>query len=168
MNMSTPIEIRSITETDIDGFHACLDAVARERIFLGFVEAPSLEKTRKWIVSDLEAGEIRLVALDKHKVIGWCDIETSQREGFTHSGKLGMGIMKKYRGLGIGKRLMEETISVARSRGLERIELDVYASNTIAINLYEKFNFHTEGRKQKARKIDERYEDILNMALFLE
>jgi ribosomal protein S18 acetylase RimI-like enzyme len=168
MNNTNQIQIRLIAEKDIKSFHACLDAVSRERKFLGFVQAPSLEKTQEWLISGMKEGEIRFIALDGSRVVGWCDIEISQNEGFTHAGRLGMGILKEYRGRGLGSRLLEETLSVARSRGLERVGLDGFASNTPAIKLYEKFNFQIEGRKRKARKIDEAYDDIIVMAILFE
>ncbi|HUG33408.1 MAG TPA: GNAT family N-acetyltransferase [Anaerolineales bacterium] len=162
------IQIRSITAKDFEGFHACLDSVARERKFLGLVEASPLEKTRKWLMEGMERGEIRLIALDGSNVVGWCDIEISQNEGFTHAGRFGMGIHKDYRGLGLGSGLLKETLSVAKNKGLERVALDVFASNISAIKLYEKFNFQVEGCKRKARKIDGIYDDILAMAILFE
>ena len=116
----------------------------------------------------MEADEIRLIVIDESKVVGWCDIETSQREGFTHAGKLGMGILKEYRGQGLGSRLLSEILSIAKARGLERVELDVYASNVSAVKLYEKFNFQIEGWRRKARKLDEAYDDIIVMAILIE
>ena len=162
------IQIRHLTEADIEEFHTYLDSVAHERKFIGFVQAPSLEKTRNWLMAGMEEGEIRLIALDGSKVIGWCDIEIGQREGFVHAGRLGMGLLKEYRRQGLGSRLLEETLSVAKKRGLERVELDVYTSNAPAIKLYDKFNFQIEGRKRKARKLDGTYDDIIVMAILFE
>ena len=162
------IQIKHISEADIEGFHSCLDMVARERKFLGHLTAPPLQKAREWITEAMEKGEIRLIAVDGAEVIGWCDIETYGHEGFDHSGKLGMGVLKEYRGQGIGKKLLEEALSVARDRRLERVELDVYASNVPAISLYEKFKFQVEGRKRRARKLDGTYDDIIVMAIVFE
>jgi ribosomal protein S18 acetylase RimI-like enzyme len=79
-----------------------------------------------------------------------------------------MGVLKEYRGQGIGSALLHQALAEARNRGMERVELSVFDSNLGAIHLYEKFNFETEGRKKKARKIDGRYEDIIVMALIFE
>ena len=79
-----------------------------------------------------------------------------------------MGLLKEYRRQGLGSRLLKETLSVAKKRGLERVELDVYASNAPAVKLYEKFNFQIEGRKRKARKLDGTYDDIIVMAILFE
>ena len=62
---------------------------------------------------------------------------------------------------------MVRAIEEARAVGLERIELDVFASNVAAIALYGKHGFGVEGLRRRARKIDGRYDDILEMALFL-
>jgi len=61
--------IRQISQGDIEGFHSCLDSIARERKYLGFIEAPSLEETRKSLTADMERNVIRLIALDGSKVV---------------------------------------------------------------------------------------------------
>ena len=164
----TEVQIRPLTRDDFRGFHACLDAVCRERKWLGRVEASPLEDTREWLADGLEKGEIRLVAVDGGRVVGWIDIMVEDIEGFTHVGRLGMGVLKRYRGRGIGQTLFEAALHAAQDEGLERVELDVYASNTAAISLYEKFGFEVEGRKRRARKLDGEYDDMLIMARLLE
>lgn len=163
----TGITIRPIRETDISGFHACLDAVARERLYLGLLKAQPMDWTRKWLLDGMERGVVRLVAVDGAQVIGWCDIEASSKEGFHHVGRLGMGVLKEYRRRGIGQQLLLDALRAAEQQGLEKVELDVYATNAGAIKLYEKMGFHHEGRKRKARKIDGHYDDVVLMGLFL-
>ena len=100
-------------------------------------------------------------------VIGWCDIVPGSIEGFTHRGTLGMGVHKDYRRQGVGERLLKRTIDGAKVRGIECVELEVFASNAPAICLYEKLGFVREGLKNNARKLDNVYDDIVIMALFL-
>lgn len=52
-----------------------------------------------------------------------------------------MGVEEKYRGLGIGKALLEKTKVKARSEGYAELSLIVFADNTKAINLYEHSGF---------------------------
>ena len=160
--------IRQISQDDMEGFHSCLDAVARERKYLGLTKASLIEETRRWLVAGMEQDEIRLIAIIGSEIAGWCDIESREWEGFTHSGRLGMGVLKESRGQGIGSALLHQALVEARNRGLERVELDVYASNRTAIHLYEKFNFQIEGQKRRARKLDGRYDDIIVMALLFD
>jgi RimJ/RimL family protein N-acetyltransferase len=60
---------------------------------------------------------------------------------------------------------MEAGIEAARRLGMERIELEVFASNTRAIALYERVGFVREGLKRRVRKIDGRYDDDVLMAV---
>lgn len=50
------------------------------------------------------------------------------------------------RGQGIGTRLMEEALAVARQLGSERITLEVRVSNLPARRFYEKLGFRIKGR----------------------
>jgi RimJ/RimL family protein N-acetyltransferase len=59
-------------------------------------------------------------------------------------------------------------VEQAHSIGIERVELEVYASNTHARHLYETFGFIVEGRKTRGRKLDGVYDDIIDMVLILE
>jgi ribosomal protein S18 acetylase RimI-like enzyme len=116
----------------------------------------------------LARGEIRLVPVDNARIVGWCDIGTTTREGFGLSGRLGVGVLREYRRRGIGWALLERATSAARDRHLERVELDVLASNEAAISLYQECGFQLEGRKRWGRKIDDRYDDIVVMARLLD
>jgi ribosomal protein S18 acetylase RimI-like enzyme len=164
---NSDVKIAPISERHIEGYHRCLDSVARERRYIGFVQAPPPASSREFVLSNIQNNVPQFVALKGDEVVGWCDISPGKREGFTHCGTLGMGVLRDHRRHGIGTRLMERTISKAKARGIERVELDVYASNVPAVSLYEKRGFLHEGVKKRARKLDGVYDDILVMALFI-
>jgi ribosomal protein S18 acetylase RimI-like enzyme len=126
------IQIRPISIEDAEGFHACLDAVARERNYTGLLETPPLDNLRRWLETGINQGDIRLVTLSALQIVGWCDIEIQKREGFRHAGRLGMGLLKDFRGRGHGQTLLEKALAAAREQKLERVELEVYASNLAA------------------------------------
>jgi RimJ/RimL family protein N-acetyltransferase len=150
----------------VEGFCRAVDAVARERRYIGLLEGPALEAGRAFVEHVIAGGGVHLVALDASgAVVGWCDIERRRREGFRHVGRLGIGMVPEVRGRGLGRRLMMEGIDAARRQGMERIELEVFASNTRAIALYESLGFRHEGRKRHARKLDGAYDDDVLMAL---
>jgi ribosomal protein S18 acetylase RimI-like enzyme len=162
------IEIVQIREEHIESFHACLDSVARERIYLGGVEARPIESTREFVMGNIRDKKPQLVALDGDRVIGWCDILPQRGFDFAHIGQVGMGVHKDYRGKRIGTALMVAALQAAKEYGIERVELEVYTSNTRAIKMYEKFGFVTEGVKRKGRKLDDEYFDVQIMALFFD
>ena len=96
------VQIVPISEEYIESFHKCLDSVARERSYLGFVEAPPIESTRKFVLSNISKKVPQYVAIEGGTVVGWCDISPITLEGFTHCGSLGMGVLLGYRGNGYG------------------------------------------------------------------
>jgi ribosomal protein S18 acetylase RimI-like enzyme len=161
------IEIRATRPADIESFRACFDAVARERRWLAHVEAPPLEEVRRFVRDGLARGMVQRLALDGARVVGWCDVAPQSLEGFRHGGDLGMGILDGYRERRLGARLLEAALAGARERGLARVALEVYASNSRALALYRRFGFAEEGMKRAARILDGRAEDIVCMALWL-
>lgn len=162
---SEPTLIQPMLAHHIEGFHRAFDAVARERRFLTFLEAPSLEDTRAFVLASLAKRNPHVVAVAGETVVGWCDI---QRHGFpahAHRGSLGMGLTVPYRGRGLGQRLIEAALERAWETGLTRVELSVHADNTSAVALYRTAGFVEEGLVRNAFLADGVYRDALMMAL---
>lgn len=151
----------------IPSFYKCLDSVARERIFIEMIEAPPLELVAKFQTDLIGAGGPVSYAVRGREVVGWCDVFKIANPRQHHRGVLGMGVHKDFRGQGLGSRLMEHTLTLARDAGLEKIELQVYTSNVAAIRLYESHGFEREGLMRKYRRLDEVDFDSLLMAKFL-
>ena len=161
------IRIRSARMGDAAGLNHCVGRVAAERRFLAMVKGPSLRDSRRWLRSMLASGNPLLVVVDGARVVGWCDVLLRNAEGFRHSAGLGMGLLPDYRGRGLGGRLLRRAVAASRRRGIEKLELQVYASNRPAYALYLKRGFKVEGRRRRARKLEGRYDDIIHMGRFL-
>lgn len=161
------VEIIPITEEHIQGFWSAVDSVARERKYLAFLEGPPINSTREFVLENIKDNWPHFIAVSEGQIIGWCDISALDRPVFAHIGSLGIGILAFYRGLGIGKRLMQKSIQKAEQKGLTRIELTVREKNKSAIALYEKFGFEKEGIHKNAVCIDGKYENHVFMALLL-
>jgi RimJ/RimL family protein N-acetyltransferase len=56
---------------------------------------------------------------------------------------------------------------IARNAGIEKVELEVFSDNVAAIRLYDSFGFSQEGLKVRGRKLEDRYQDVKLMALWL-
>ena len=164
--MST-VEIVPITEEHIESFHQPLDFVARERRYLAFLEAPPIDSTRAFILNHIRQRYPQFVAISAGKVVGWCDVTPKSRPIYAHCGVLGMGLLPRFRGQGIGTRLILRTLHAARARGLSRVELAVREDNANAIALYEKVGFVTEGLQRNGVLVDGVYENVVEMAILL-
>ena len=158
-------EIRPIAEDHVESFSEVLDTVAREKRFLSLLEAPPLEQTRAFVLKNIEERYPQFVVLIDAQVVGWCDVlPNTRRTVQAHCGTLGMGLLATYRGHGIGRNLIRQTIDAALAFGLTRIDLTVREDNVNAIALYEKVGFETEGLHRKAYYIEGRYQNVLSMA----
>ena len=161
------LTIEPMTEDRVEAFWSAVASVARERRYLASVKAFPLESTRDFVNGILDGNGVSFIGLHDGELIGWCDVVRPPHEGFQHSGRLGMGVLANYRGRGLGRRLLESTIAAARDMGITRIELEVFASNTAAVEFYKKAGFVDEGIKRGARIMDGKSDDIICMALFV-
>jgi ribosomal protein S18 acetylase RimI-like enzyme len=159
------VEIVPITQDHIESFHRSLDFVARERRYLAFLEAPPFESTQAFVLNNIEQGYPQLVAVSAGQVVGWCDVVPNPRPIFAHVGLLGMAVLPEFRRQGLGGRLIRQTLDAARKFGLRRVELTVRESNTVAIELYRKIGFTTEGLHRDRIRLDGAYENQMFMGL---
>ena len=158
------IEIRQIREQDIAGFHAAVDAVAREHKYLALLEAPPVEQATAFVRRNIKNGYPQLVAVTGGQVVGWCNVPPASRAVMAHVGDLFMGLLLECRGQGLGGRLLRESLIAADAFGYLRVELGVFASNTRAATLYRKAGFVEEGIKRRAILINGVFHDEIMMA----
>lgn len=160
------ITIEPMAERHIESFYWAFDAVARERRFLALLEAPPLDQVRRFALDSLAKGSnVHLVAMDGENLIGWCDITRMERAVFAHCGILGMGLLPAYRGQGIGRRILSQTLEAAWVQAFARVELTVYTTNVSAFRLYLSAGFVKEGCLRRRALIDGDYIDSWMMAV---
>ena len=167
MNTMPGLEIREIRSADVEGFHACLDEVAREKAYLALEQAPPLAETRTFVEAAMRRGDVRVIAVEEGAVLGWCDISAHRYPSLKHVGQLGMGVRKKFRMQGIGRKLLDRALELAKDASLEKVELEVFSSNKAAIQLYLSSGFTKEGIRVRARKVGDTYDDIIQLGCFL-
>jgi RimJ/RimL family protein N-acetyltransferase len=142
-------------------------AVAEEKWYLATVDGWSLEDTGAFLQHIVAGGLPQATAFAAGKVIGFCDILPLAALGFTHVGRLGMGIRAEWRRQGVGRRLLQACLSQAKTVAIEKVELEVFSDNLGAVKLYESFGFSHEGVRVRGRKFENRYQDIVLMALWI-
>jgi ribosomal protein S18 acetylase RimI-like enzyme len=158
----------SIVSTDLHhaaSLREALGSVAQERRWLATLEPFSDTETRAFIQWNRAAGVPLFVATLGDTVLGWCDIvRLYPHPGFEHNGRLGMGVVAAWRGRGLGRSLLDHALKASPEAGFRRVELEVYASNEIALGLYRSRGFEVEGVKRAMRILDGRVDDVVCMA----
>ena len=100
------------------------------------------------------------------RVVASCDLHVG-RGTEVRTGNVGIVVKDGFRGVGIGTRMMQTIVGVAKKRGLRVLVLSVFATNERAIHVYEKVGFVKCGRVPGKHFHRGKYVDELIMATSL-
>ncbi|WP_340400162.1 GNAT family N-acetyltransferase [Paenibacillus sp. FSL H8-0079] len=110
-----------------------------------------------------------LVAEVAGEIVGYSRCEGTELKRFSHKVEFGVCVAREFWGHGIGKNLLEQSIEWADQTAVEKMTLNVLASNKKAIELYQKSGFEIEGiLKRDRRHADRQYYDTIVMGRFKE
>jgi RimJ/RimL family protein N-acetyltransferase len=85
----------------------------------------------------------------------------------THVIDVGIGLLKPYRGLGIGKELLAYLIEWAEQAGYEKMTATIMSTNVRTQRLFAHHQFKCEGTRLRQFKVGQKYIDELLVAKFL-
>lgn len=161
--------IRRAVEDDARALHDSAYQVALEGIYIGWEGGPfEEEKRRQRLREHLEPRHCFLAAEADGKVVGALSATPGHfGQKDVHVCHIGMWVAPGFREIGIGSALMDAILAWAREEGFEKIALEVFSTNTRALNLYKKFGFAIEGVLKRAYKLRGEYADSVQMGLFL-
>ncbi|HKU00068.1 MAG TPA: GNAT family N-acetyltransferase [Paraburkholderia sp.] len=168
---AVPLTIRTLTEDDIDAFHALR---LQATIDTPFGIVPTHEEEARWIrgenIARVRETDQQAVfgAFDGAALIGIVGWRREARQKLAHKSRIwGVFVKPEYRRTGIARRLMERAIEHARSSGVEQVQLTVGAQNPRAQTLYRSLGFTVYGTEPRAMCIDGEYFDEEHMVLML-
>jgi RimJ/RimL family protein N-acetyltransferase len=127
-------------------------------------EASRFESWRRAV--DLPGWERCWGALHNDRIIGHLDLTGGHLYSGLHRARLGIGVERTQRGLGVGSALLQAAIRWSRQeRDLLWIDLSVFAHNERARRLYEKLGFVEIGRTADAYRMGKQSIDDVHMTL---
>ena len=86
--------------------------------------------------------ELLLIALAEGKHVGNCSLMSfGDLRRYRHRCSVAIALYQEYCGLGIGRKMLETVLKVAKELGYEQAELEVNTANENAIALYESVGF---------------------------
>ena len=144
-----------------------INSLVDERAMVLTNRKVSDQEEKKWLKANLIDIKghrlIDLVAEVDGKIVGNCEL----RYGYgreKHVGYLAVIVMRGYRGLSIGSRLITKAIAYAKKYGIRLVLLDVFLLNKKAVKLYKKFGFREVGRVPQRVRYNNKYETSIIMA----
>jgi L-phenylalanine/L-methionine N-acetyltransferase len=125
--------------------------------------------TRQWRKHRLDWSEngVWLVAEVEGKVIASLGCDRARRPREKHLCEFGITVARAFRGVGVGRAVLETLEVWAREVGVEKIMLRVFDTNVRARALYEKMGYVSEGVERSAVKFPDEYIDAIRMAKFI-
>jgi RimJ/RimL family protein N-acetyltransferase len=163
------IKIRPLTDAEADATlyrDIRLEALRAHPEAFGSSHEFEAAQSLSWF-SDRLAGATVLGAFRDAEVVGIAGFAIQQGHKKAHKGMIwGMCVRPDARGAGIGRRLMEAVIELARHR-VELVQLTVVRDNAPARRLYAGLGFQEYGMEWHSLKHDGRYYDEILMAMDL-
>ncbi len=138
------MEIRGMTAADWPS----VSAIYREGIETGFA---TFEQTvpdyENWDAAHLK--HCRLVALQGAAIAGWAGLSpVSGRCVYGGVAEVSVYVGKLYRGMQVGRHLMEELILQSEKAGIWTLQSGIFPQNTASIHLHEKVGFRYIGKRE--------------------
>jgi RimJ/RimL family protein N-acetyltransferase len=146
LDEGTHVTIEKLTgKEDAKDFQRLINPIIKEGAFILRDRPVSLAEEKKWLAERIDENkkgrEIFLKALIDGKLIGCCNATQGR---FMERGNVDLGIMleKRWRGKGIGKRLLEESIALSKKKWKPKnIYIKVVSENKEAVKLYTFMGF---------------------------
>lgn len=127
--------------------------IKKEREFLQNMQSSILEKMFLYKI--------------ENEIVGTCGVNGINKKRIKHKVGLGITVLKKYWGEGIGGKLINHAIEYCKLNSIKKIELEVRIDNERAIKLYKKFGFEIEGEIKKSVYLNGNYYNCYFMGLLL-
>lgn len=126
----------------------------------------TVEDERGWIKMLTTTPNANILAAELNgEVVGLLFFVPNMRIKNAHTGEFGITVHPEFQQSGIGRQLIENLLKWAKENSqLEKVYLQVFATNHPAIKLYSSLGFKEEGRLIKAiRQLSGEYVDVLQM-----
>ncbi|MFH0854510.1 MAG: N-acetyltransferase [bacterium] len=161
------IKIRELSEYSVKDTKRFLDFInsfIKEDAQLLWKEKFSLKGERAWLKDELKEvknkQKVYLVAEENNIIVGSTEVGAGAGRA-DHIGTLHIAIRSGYRGMGLGKYLMDSVIKLAKRKlKVKIIKIPVFSTNKPAIGLYKNRGFKKVARvpkqfQYKGKMVDE-------------
>jgi putative acetyltransferase len=161
------IRVRHAEATDAAALVALAEAVSREdgRWILTTESWRSVRDERRYLKTVRRHPDAAVfVAEDDGVVLARLSLARDPHPASRHVADLGLMVAVGSRRRGIGRMLLDEAVTWARTAEVRKLELHVFPWNEPALRLYESFGFEREGYRKRHYERDGEWVDAILMA----
>ncbi|HXJ78857.1 MAG TPA: arsinothricin resistance N-acetyltransferase ArsN1 family A [Candidatus Methylomirabilis sp.] len=162
------IVIRRATEEDAEAVCAIYNQGIEERIATLETELRTPDERRQWLAARGPRHPV-IVAEQSGGVIGWASLNPfNPRRAYDHVADLSVYVERDARGTGVGRRLLDRLVELARELGYHKMVLAAFPFNTAGMTLYERAGFRTVGIYREQGQLDGKWVDVIIMEKLLD
>jgi ribosomal protein S18 acetylase RimI-like enzyme len=134
-------ELRLLESTDEQTLHEFFKAIPyRERMFIKH-QVADRSIIHEWCSNiDLDRN-LPLVAISEGKILADTTLHQQLGGWKSHIGRVSVLVHPQYRGLGLAKALISETVEIARNAGLQKVEAEFIGDQEAAVKLFAMLGF---------------------------
>jgi L-amino acid N-acyltransferase YncA len=138
------VTIRLMEPTDVDKIvEFAKDLPADDLLFLR-TDITDRNMVKNWVENIKHGNTITLMAEIDNELAAYASVHLEQARWTRRVGEIRVMTSSRYRGAGLGRRLVAEIFDVARSLGLKKIVAQMTTEQTAARAAFEKLGFQVE------------------------
>jgi L-amino acid N-acyltransferase YncA len=161
------LAVRPASESDAEAIARIYNQGIEDRVATLETELRTAEERRRWMSARGPRHPV-IVAEAAGAVVGWASLnQFNPRLAYQHVADLSVYVEREWRGKGVGRRLLEALIELARGIGYHKMVLSAFPFNQSGMALYERLGFRTVGIYKEQGLLDGKWVDTIIMEKLL-
>jgi L-amino acid N-acyltransferase YncA len=161
------ITVRAATPSDAEPIATIYNQGIEDRIATLETELRTPGERREWMAARGRRHPV-IVAEADGRVVGWGSLNSyNPRAAYQYVADFSVYVERKWRGQGVGRRLLQRLIELARDLGYHKMMLSAFPLNETGMALYERMGFTTVGICHEMGLLDGNWVDTIIMEKLL-
>ena len=162
------ISVRPAGPADAAAICTIYNQGIEDRVATLETELRTPEERRQWLAARGPRHPV-IVAEAVGEVVGWGSLNSfNPRKAYDYVADFSVYIERRWRGKGVGSRLLARLIELGRELGYHKLVLSAFPTNLGGMALYQKFGFRTVGIYKEQGKLDGQWVDTIIMEKLLD
>lgn len=165
--MSDPLTLRPARPGDAEPICLIYNQGIEDRVATLETERRTPAERLEWMAARGPRHPV-IVAESGGTIVGWGSLNVfNARPAYRHVADFSVYVERAWRGRGVGRRLLERLIELAREIGYHKLVLSTFPTNAAGVRLYESLGFTRVGLYREQGMLDGRWVDTLIMEKLL-
>ncbi|HEV8458208.1 MAG TPA: arsinothricin resistance N-acetyltransferase ArsN1 family A [Methylomirabilota bacterium] len=161
------LTVRPARESDAEAIATIYNQGIEDRVATLETELRTPEERRRWMAARGARHPV-IVTEAAGSVVGWASLnQFNPRPAYQHVADFSVYVDRDWRGKGVGRRLLEAVIELAREIGYHKMVLSAFPFNQAGVALYERLGFRAVGIYKEQGLLDGKWTDTIIMEKLL-